>query len=184
MTRPMSRIPRQQGVVLLGLVVLLALGGLAAVNYGESAQTARQREKETQLLWVGQQFRQALESYYRATPGPAKHLPVHLEDLLRDNRFPQPVRHLRKLYTDPVQPDMPWGVMKRGNQIIGIYSQADGTPFKTTDLGPGLESAQGAKSYSDWRFMFVPRTQTAPGTPTAATKTVPTSTDVFTRPAP
>jgi type II secretory pathway pseudopilin PulG len=179
----MSRAPRQHGVVLLGLVVLLALGGLAAVNYGESAQAARQREKETQLLWVGQQFRWALESYYRATPGPAKHLPVHLEDLLRDNRFPQPVRHLRKLYADPVQPDMPWGLMKRGNQIIGIYSQAEGTPFKTTDLGPGLEAVQGAKSYSDWRFIFVPRTPPAPGSPVAA-QPVPTSNDVFARPVP
>ena len=59
-----------RGVVLMGLVVLLALGGLAAVQFAESAVTARQRERETQLLWVGQQFRSALESYHRATPGP------------------------------------------------------------------------------------------------------------------
>jgi hypothetical protein len=125
------------------------------------------------LLWVGQQFRHALESYYLATPGPAKHLPVHLEDLLRDNRFPQPVRHLRRLYTDPVQPEVPWGVLKRGNQIIGIYSQADGTPFRTTDLGPGLEAAEGARTYADWRFIFIPRAVPATGSPATPAATAP-----------
>jgi type II secretory pathway pseudopilin PulG len=164
-----------RGVVLLGLVVLLALGGLAAVRFGESAQSARQHEREAQLLWVGQQFRQALESYYLATPGPVKHLPVHLEDLLRDNRFPVPVRHLRKLYADPVQPDIPWGLIKRGNQLIGVYSQADGTPFKSIALGPGLEAVQGARSYADWRFMFVPRAPQgpAPTSPDALPRTTP-----------
>jgi type II secretory pathway pseudopilin PulG len=157
--------PRPRGVVLLGLVVLLALGGLAALQFGQSAHDARLRDKEAQLLWIGQQFRQALASYYLASPGPAKHLPVRLEDLLRDNRFPQPVRHLRRLYADPIQPDMPWGVLKRGNQIIGLYSQADGTPFRTTNLGPGLEAAEGARSYADWRFMFVPRVLPASANP-------------------
>ena len=176
------RAARPHGVALLGLVVLLALGGMVAVNYGQSAHDARLRERETQLLWTGQQFRHALESYYLATPGPVKHLPVHLEDLLRDNRFPQPVRHLRRLYTDPVQPDVPWGLLKRGNQIIGVYSQADGTPFKTTDLGPGLEAAQGASSYADWRFMFVPRVQPGSGNP--APRPAPTSADVLTRATP
>ena len=48
-----------------------------------AAVTARQRERETQLVWVGQQFRAALESYHRATPGPVKHLPVSLDELAR-----------------------------------------------------------------------------------------------------
>jgi type II secretory pathway pseudopilin PulG len=81
----------------MGLVVLLALAGLAMLRFGESAATARQRERETQLLWVGQQYMQALESYYRATPGPLKHLPVTMEELVRDTRFPNPVRHLQAL---------------------------------------------------------------------------------------
>jgi type II secretory pathway pseudopilin PulG len=161
----MSRPNRSRGVVLMGLVVLLALGGLAAVNFAESALTARQRERETQLLWVGLQFRQALESYYRATPGPVKHLPVTLDELVRDTRFPNPVRHLRKVYPDPMQPDVPWGIVKRGNQIIGVYSQADGTPLRRTAFAPGLESFDGAMQYSAWRFLFVPRAPTGPASP-------------------
>lgn len=153
-----SRRPKSRGVVLLGLVVALAVASLAALNFTESGVMTRQREREQQLLWVGQQYRQALESYYLATPGPAKFLPVRLEDLIRDPRFPQPVRHLRQLYADPLAPDIPWGVVKRGSQIIGIYSQADGTPIRRSDMPRGLESLAQASSYADWRFIFMPRT--------------------------
>ncbi|HOY34440.1 MAG TPA: type II secretion system protein [Piscinibacter sp.] len=154
-----------RGVVLMGLVVLLALGGLAAVQFAESAVTARQRERETQLLWVGQQFRSALESYHRATPGPVKHLPVSLDELVRDSRFPSPVRHLRRIYADPMQPELPWGIVRRGNQIIGVYSQAEGEPLRRTAFAPGLESFEGATQYASWRFMFVPRASAAPASP-------------------
>ena len=153
----------------MGLMVLLAVGGLLAVKFTESAITARQREQEAQLLWVGQQFRRALESYYFASPGPVKHLPVSLAELVRDSRFPQPVRHLRRLYVDPLQPEMPWGLMRRGGQIIGVYSQSEGTPLRSTQLGPGLESLEGTSAhYSDWRFMFIPRTASGTASPVPA----------------
>ncbi|WP_341888621.1 type II secretion system protein [Variovorax sp. YR752] len=158
---------RSRGVVLMGLVVLLALAGLAVVQFAESAATARQRERETQLLWVGRQYMQALESYHRATPGPIKHLPVSLDELLRDSRFPSPVRHLRRPYADPLQPEVPWGIVKRGNQIIGVYSQSDAEPLRRSGFASGLEAFEGATQYSAWRFLFVPRAITglAPGRP-------------------
>ncbi|MGD9834381.1 MAG: type II secretion system protein [Piscinibacter sp.] len=157
------RSPRaSRGVVLMGLMVLLALGGLTLLQFAESAASARQRELETQLIWVGQQYRQALESYYLSSPGRVKHLPVTLDELVRDTRFPMPVRHLRKLYPDPLQPEVPWGILKQGNQVIGVYSQSDGVPLKQVGLGPGLESLDHAGHYSDWRFIFVPRMPSAP----------------------
>lgn len=160
----MRRRASARGVVLMGLVVLLALTGLALLKFGESAATARQRERETQLLWVGQQYRAALESYYRSTPGPVKHLPPTIEELVRDSRFPNPVRHLRQAYPDPMQPEVPWGIVRRGNQIIGVYSQADGAPLRRSGFAPGLENFEGAAQYSAWRFLFIPRVA-APTTP-------------------
>lgn len=153
----MTRPARQRGVVLMGLMVLLALAGLALLQFTESVAGARQREREAQLLWVGMQYQQALESYYRSTPGLVKHLPVSLEELLRDSRFPNPVRHLRKLYPDPLQPDVPWAILKRGNQIIGVYSRSDDAPMRRSGFPAGLESFEGATQYSAWRFLFVPR---------------------------
>jgi type II secretory pathway pseudopilin PulG len=158
---------RSRGVVLMGLVVLLALGGVAVAQFAESAATVRQRELEAELLWVGQQYRQAIESYYRASPGLNKHLPVSFDELLRDPRFPQPVRHLRRLYSDPIQPEVPWGTLRRGNQIIGVYSQSGDAPLRRTGFAAGLESFEGAGQYSDWRFMFVPRATPGPAVPAA-----------------
>lgn len=159
-----------RGVVLMGLMVLLALAGLALLQFGESAATARQREREAQLLWVGQQYQAALESYYRASPGTVKHLPVSLDELVRDSRFPNPVRHLRRIYPDPLQPDVPWGIVKRGSQIIGVYSQSDAAPLRRTGFAPGLEGFEAATQYSAWRFLFIPRAapSAAPLTPPAA----------------
>lgn len=165
MKRPLRLRQRSRGVVLMGLVVLLALGGVAVTQFAESAATVRQREREAELLWVGQQYRQALESYYRASPGLNKHLPVSFDELLRDSRFPQPVRHLRRLYPDPMQPEVPWGTLRRGSQIIGVYSQSDGAPLRRTGFAAGLESFEGTSQYSDWRFMFVPRTAPGPAVP-------------------
>lgn len=166
----MKRREAGRGVVLMGLMVLLALAGLALLKFGESAATARQREREAQLLWVGQQYRSALESYYRASPGPVKHLPVSLDELVRDSRFPNPVRHLRRVYPDPLQPDVPWGLVKRGSQIIGVYSQSDAAPLRRTGFAPGLEAFEGAAQYSAWRFLFIPRAapSAVPLTPPAA----------------
>ena len=164
--------PGQRGLVLVGLLIVIALLGVAAVRLSEAASTSAQRERENQLLWVGQQYRMALDSYYRMTPGPIKHLPVQLTDLLLDPRFPQPVRHLRQLYPDPIQPDIPWGIVRQGNQIIGIYSQSDGVPFRQANFPQGLESFEGAGHYSNWMFIYVPRTPGA-RTPPATVPTRP-----------
>jgi len=153
---------RSRGVVLLGLMAFLVLAGLLTVHFAESVATARQREREAQLLWVGQQYRAALESYWRATPGPVKHLPVSLDELVRDSRFPNPVRHLRRIYPDPLQPDIPWGLVRRGSQILGVYSQSDAAPLRRTGFAAGLEAFEGATQYAAWRFLFVPRVAAGP----------------------
>ena len=89
------------GLVLLAVLLLLALVGLAALVGAEVWATSVQREKEEQLLYVGEQYRRAIDSYWRATPGRVKSLPGSLAVLLEDDRFPMPVRHLRRLYRDP-----------------------------------------------------------------------------------
>jgi type II secretory pathway pseudopilin PulG len=156
-----------RGFMLIGLLVLLALGGWSLATYTEGAAAARQRDAELDLLWIGQQYSRAIESYYRATPGPIKQLPMRFEELLQDPRYPQPVRHLRRLYRDPLAPDEPWGIVRLNGQIVGVYSQAAGEPFRRAGFDAGLESFTGAASYADWRFIWVPPRQATnhPNTP-------------------
>jgi type II secretory pathway pseudopilin PulG len=178
--KPWRRPHQARGAVLMGLMVLLALGGMAAAQFTESAAGARQREREAELIWTGLQFQRALESYYLASPGRVRHLPVTLEDLVRDSRFPQPVRHLRRLYADPLQPDVPWGIVKRGNQIIGVYSQSDRETLRRSGFPAGLDTFNGTRHYAEWQFIFVPRAPLGVTSPAPRAKSSPTSANTAT----
>ncbi|WP_161099144.1 hypothetical protein [Duganella vulcania] len=92
-------------VALLVIVVIVGIHVAAALKFG--AITGR-RNAEQQLLDVGNQYRIALLSYAVATPtGQSPHPPT-LQSLLRDPRFPGVVRHLRKIYADPIAGDDNW----------------------------------------------------------------------------
>jgi type II secretory pathway pseudopilin PulG len=144
--------PRQQGIVLIGVMVLLALAALAAVQYSQRRVHERQREAEEELLYIGEQYRLAIESYWRNSPGRTRVLPTRLEDLVQDPRFPQPRRHIRKLYADPLDPGSAWGLVKQGNALVGVFSQAEGMPFRTTGFADANVGFDGATSYADWKF--------------------------------
>ncbi len=162
--RPVGR--NRHGFVLIGVLIALGLTALAAVQTGQRLIDSRRRDSEAELLFVGEQYRQAIASYGRATPGGVRRWPTRLEDLLEDRRFPQPRRHLRKLYPDPLSPESPWGLLNQGSAVIGVYSQAPGTPFRQTGFGSGQRGFENAQTYADWRFVAdLPLAVAAPGTP-------------------
>jgi type II secretory pathway pseudopilin PulG len=170
---------RQKGIVLIGVMILLALAAMAAVQYSQSRVHERQREAEEDLLYVGEQYRLAIESYWRNSPGKIRALPTRLEDLVQDPRFPQPRRHIRKLYPDPLDASSAWGLIKQGNALIGVYSQAPGVPFRTTGFGDANVDFDGATHYADWRFrakvLATPPGAARPGGPTPSPSTPPGS---------
>jgi type II secretory pathway pseudopilin PulG len=139
------------------LVLFLVAGlGLLAAQVGIVWQQAMQRERETELLAVGVEMAQALASYKRS--GPQQVYPAKLADLLEDKRFPNPVRHLRRVYRDPFTGQARWGQVVQGGQIVGIYSLAPGEPIRTHDLPAELgETGEAARSYADWVFRPVER---------------------------
>jgi type II secretory pathway pseudopilin PulG len=155
---------RHAGLVLFAVLLLLALAGLAALVGAEVWATAMKREREAQLLFVGEQYRRAIESYWRASPGPVKTLPTSFDVLLEDDRFPMPVRHLRRVYPDPIDARSGWGLVKAGNGILGVYSRSEATPLKRSGFLPHLLSFEGASTYQQWRFVFqIPRQPGVPG---------------------
>jgi hypothetical protein len=82
--------------------------GIALAGTGVIWHTQSRREKERELLFVGDQFRRAIGLYYERSPG-AKRFPKGLEDLVLDRRYPNTQRYLRRLYADPVGGTSGWG---------------------------------------------------------------------------
>ena len=85
------------GFAYVALLLVIAVVALTLGVATEQIEHAAQREREEQLLFVGSQFRQAIASYYEQSPG-AKQYPRKLEELLQDNRFPKPKRHLSLIH--------------------------------------------------------------------------------------
>src|SRR5262245_17984536 len=133
------------------LAVAFMAAGLAAV--AEFATTALRRDKEADLLFVGDQFARAI-AQYRASSSGTQQYPQRLEDLLADKRFPNVRRHLRRVYPDPMTGSADWGLVRGpGGGIVGVYSRSTARPLKTANFPKGYEGFAGAASYADWRFV-------------------------------
>lgn len=146
---------KERGVVLLGVLVLLAVLAALGAEVGMRWADERQRDDEEELLFVGEQYRAAIESYWRSSPGGVRQFPTRLEDLLADNRFPVPKRHLRKLYRDPVAPDRPWAEIRLGSAIVGVRSQSDAEPFRRSGFTLRQSRFAEAQRHADWQFTAV-----------------------------
>jgi type II secretory pathway pseudopilin PulG len=156
--RGLSLISRsEQGFTLLLLLIVVAIMGAGLAAFGELTSHAAQRERERELIFAGQQYREAIAAYYERTPGVAKRYPQKLEDLLADQRFPDTRRYLRKLYRDPMTGSSDWGLVAApGGGIMGVYSRSEAAPIKTGGFEPAEASFAGAARYADWQFLHNP----------------------------
>ena len=76
---------RNSGFTYLTVLFMVALMGAGLALAGEVWHTSVLREKEAELLYVGHQYRKAIERYVLAGP---RQYPRTLEDLLKDQRRP------------------------------------------------------------------------------------------------
>jgi len=102
----------ENGFVYLWALFAVALAGIVMAGVGQIWQVKAQREKEAQLLYVGEEFRKAIMSYYNTG---TRQFPESLEDLLQDKRSPNIKRHLRKIYLDPVTNTAEWGLIEESS---------------------------------------------------------------------
>jgi type II secretory pathway pseudopilin PulG len=162
--------PATQGVVLLGLLVAMALLAIGLMGAVDVWSLTRQREREQELLFAGDQYRQAIRRYYLAAPGVRQRVyPPSIEALLEDDRFPLPVRHLRRAYPDPITGKPEWGLLHAGDRIVGVYSLSDARPLKQAGFRAADKNFTEAGSYKDWVFAYVARgAQLAPASPAAS----------------
>jgi type II secretory pathway pseudopilin PulG len=155
---------RQTGMIYVALLLAVALmGGLSAVGL-KVAQTLQQRSAEAELLAIGLEFRNALQSYAEATPNGLPNTPAALAELLRDPRSPGVIRHLRRLYHDPFTGKAEWGIVCGPDQrIFGIHSLSNTPTFKRENFPVELAALSGSLRHVDWVFAIaaLPESQQA-----------------------
>jgi len=142
------------GFTYLGLLALIVLMGLLLAAAGEVASTASQRERETQLLWVGHEYRAAIGCYWSHK----RAYPQALQDLLGAAQdAPIQDRCLRRLYPDPMTNAVDWLLVPApSGGIMGVASSSNRAPLKTGNFDEPDQPFAQASSYSDWQFAFVP----------------------------
>ncbi len=149
----------ERGMSYLLVLFALAALGLGLAGTGRVWQQVVQREREAELLQIGQQFRLALASYYLSTPGSGKQFPEQLADLLEDRRYPVPRHHLRRLYRDPMTRATDWALVRSGGRIVGVHSRSQAAPLRTRHDAADA-AFDGAASYDQWIFQVDPATFT------------------------
>lgn len=112
----------QSGVVYLLTLFAVAALGLGLAQFGQVWAKSVQRERETELLFIGGEFARALARYKAAGSGVG---PAELNDLVTDKRVPVPRRHLRRIYRDPMTGKADWIVERRDGQIVGVHSRSE-----------------------------------------------------------
>lgn len=156
-----------RGFTYIGLLILIALMGVALAGTGMVWHIESRRAKERELLFSGDQIRRAIGLYYHRTPG-TKQFPQTLEDLLLDRRYPNTQRYLRRVYRDPLTDDANWGLV-RGLEggIVGVHSLSEMRPIKQAGFRQIYEDFEGAERYMDWKFVYRPPETQNPASPAA-----------------
>lgn len=148
----------------LAAMLILALATQSVMTYVSQQDL---REREADLLRIGQTYAQAIGAYYESSPGNLKRWPRTLEDLTEDKRFVGTRRHLREIYPDPMTRSANWGiVMSEDGGIAGIHSLSAAQSIRSAALELNTLSLPAASRYADWEFVYhPPLAQTAPATP-------------------
>jgi len=142
-------------ITLFAIVII----GISLSIAGQSWKTIVKREKEKELLFRGDQYKKAIMSYYNFRKrGKTGSLPGKPKDLLKDPRSSATVRHIRKLYPDPVSKDGKWIlIFDRNKRIKGVKSSSTEEPLKKGNFPPEYRKFANKKRYCDWEFSFEPK---------------------------
>jgi type II secretory pathway pseudopilin PulG len=146
----------QGGFTYVAVLAAVVVAGILVETATTVTSHVVQAEREAELLFRGQAYRNAIKSYYEA--GQSKTYPRSLEDLVRDPRFPNK-RHIRVLYPEPMtmRGKGEWVLVHAPNGgIAGVSSPSTAAPIKQGNFPKDLQEFSGATSYSEWIFQYQP----------------------------
>lgn len=152
---------RQRGFTYIGLLLAVAVMGLMLTIAAQVWSTTEQREREKQLLFVGDAYRLAIGAYFAG----GHRFPETLQELLVDERTPVPRHYLRRLYPDPMtgKPDWTLVLTADGQGIMGVASSSKVAPQKRRNFTYQDRAFTDAECVCLWQFIYSPNRFT-PGT--------------------
>jgi len=171
-----------RGFTYISLMIFVAIIGLVTATAIKVGAVVQRAKAEQELLRIGAEFSDALQSYADATPAGKPSQPPSLKDLLKDPRFPTTRRHLRKLYIDPMTGKAEWGIVYLGDKagIVAVYSLSDAKPVKIGNFPARFQGFDGKEHISDWKFTMTGKTatnnQAAPTAPVVTPQPKPEAT--------
>lgn len=170
MSREVTATRSEGGFTYIGILLAIAFLGIGLAAIGTVWATAAQREREAQLLYVGDEYRSAIASYYRT----GQRYPQELHDLVEDQRSGVVRRHLRRIYADPMTGQADWELIRNPDgAITGVVSTSIAVPIKRANFPPQDARFTDTQCYCDWRFEFVPLRHGRTLKPTAPTVPAP-----------
>lgn len=139
-----------RGFTYLWVLLIIAALGAGAGATVQVWTIAGQREREAELLFVGEQYARAIASYVAADA--TRTYPKSFEELLADRRLPVVRRHLRRLYRDPMTGGSEWGIVRVAGGIAGVYSRSQARPMKRAGFKERHAHFAEASTLADWKF--------------------------------
>jgi type II secretory pathway pseudopilin PulG len=148
---------KQRGFTYAAVLAAVVIVGIAAEVGHVSTTRIVRVDREAELFFRGDAYVRAIGAYYRAHGA----YPRALADLVDDPRAPSR-RHLRALYADPMaKADEGWSLIPAPDGgIAGVASRSAETPLKRANFPARFEAFEGAESYREWAFEFVPAGRT------------------------
>lgn len=141
---------KRNGFTLIMVMAVVVILGIMLAVTGQSWRMIMKREREKELLFRGNQIKEAIECYRRQRVV----TPLNdLNDLVNIRRNP-PIRRLRRFYADPMTGKTDWRLIKDQYGICGVASTSNEETVKVSFSNiSSLSSFEGKQKYSEWEFV-------------------------------
>lgn len=149
-----NRSPSQGGFTYLFVLLALTMLALSLLKCQEHVSLFHRQQQEAELLFRGEQIRQAIQRYQKASYANGCY-PDNMEQLLADPRGSRVHYHLRQWYPDPLTGNAQWGMIyDQSGRWIGVHSLGHGRPLRKEGFGSqkNAEKFRKAKDYREWQF--------------------------------